>query len=256
MINLSISKHQAYDFKAIAQPFDKLSQITGCDWLCYSVGKFKAGHRTQLNWEGSNNCIVLDIDGGVSLDGVKSLIDNRHLKALIVTTRNHQKEKNEIVADRFRVLLPTSDVFEGNAREYTQYMREVNRYFFNISDPATEEVARMYYCNPLQEEWYSEGTNLLSYAQFKPIPKPVKEFKPLNDEDKSKMVDLMVHKYTDHIKPGERNKSLRTLFFVLIDKVKIEPSIARDVIISINSGLRSDWQLDEDEIDLITREAG
>lgn len=68
----------------------------------YSLGTFKNNDRTNDSFEYAE-AIGLDFDGGLTLNEAK-LRFKKH-KHIIATTRNHQKEKNGIIADRFRVIL-------------------------------------------------------------------------------------------------------------------------------------------------------
>ncbi|WP_158586518.1 hypothetical protein [Leptospira stimsonii] len=68
--------------------------------------KFKdsaKGHRKNTNFE-SANLIMLDIDNGPSIDEAKETFKNQAIA--ILPTKSHQKPKNGVVADRFRVICP------------------------------------------------------------------------------------------------------------------------------------------------------
>lgn len=64
---------------------------------------WKDGVRSKDNFQ-SARLMVLDFDGELSLqEAIENVFDG--MKCLIGTTRNHQKEKGGVIADRFRVLL-------------------------------------------------------------------------------------------------------------------------------------------------------
>lgn len=73
----------------------------------WSPATFVSGKRRSANFEASS-LVVLDVDGGIQLD--EALAEFEGYAHLIGTTRNHRKDKNGVTADRFRVVLTTSQV--------------------------------------------------------------------------------------------------------------------------------------------------
>ena len=69
----------------------------------YSAGKFKDEHRKNDNWIGYVDVIILDIDDGCTIVQAQEIF--RKYEHFIITTRSHQKEKNGLVCDRFRVFI-------------------------------------------------------------------------------------------------------------------------------------------------------
>ncbi|MBW0435217.1 hypothetical protein HGB47_16515 [Leptospira yasudae] len=61
------------------------------------------GHRKNTNFE-SANLIMLDIDNGPSIKEAKEIFKYQAIS--ILPTKSHQKPKNGVVADRFRVICP------------------------------------------------------------------------------------------------------------------------------------------------------
>lgn len=114
-----------------------LNEITTKPW---SAGIFKDGVRANKNLE-SIELLVLDIDEGCTLEEARQqFADYKHI---IATTRSHQKEKNGITCDRFRVILflhapATSD------QEYKEYWHAAQATFPFI-DPACKDSARFFY---------------------------------------------------------------------------------------------------------------
>ena len=88
--------------------FDELCKVI-CDKTikAYSLGTYKEDYRKLDNFI-QCKCIGLDIDNDkkgqlMSLDEAKTAF--KDYKHIIATTRSHQKEKNGITVDRFRVIL-------------------------------------------------------------------------------------------------------------------------------------------------------
>lgn len=109
----------------------------------YSPFQYNNNYRKEIN---SNldkcNCIMLDFDDGMTIYEAKLLFSQ--YKYIIATTKSHQKEKNGIICDRFRLILPTNRTFENiTIDEYKMMMQIlINRYG---SDNATKDIARFYY---------------------------------------------------------------------------------------------------------------
>lgn len=114
----------------------------------YSLSTFKNGYRNKENFIQAS-CIGLDFDGGMTLEQAKTRFAKyRHL---IATTRSHQKEKNGVVCDRFRVVLwlkypiLTNETFEATWFELSKEFPEADRackdgsrFFF----PSVEVISR------------------------------------------------------------------------------------------------------------------
>jgi len=93
------------DFGKIIGTLD-LSLSDLCRCVCkknWSAGTFKDGIRRISNWI-SSDILALDIDSGCTIEEAKEKF--KGYKAIFATTKSHQKEKNGIICDRFRVLLP------------------------------------------------------------------------------------------------------------------------------------------------------
>lgn len=84
--------------------FDVMHEITAQS--NYSPFVFKDNYRKAEN-STPTNLIIYDIDEGLTLDKAVTLCAD--FKSLIVTTKSHQVEKNGVVCDRFRVIIPLDE---------------------------------------------------------------------------------------------------------------------------------------------------
>lgn len=149
---------------------EKLLKSDGRYCMCY----FNNNYRKAENYiAGSINTIALDFDDNVTIDEFKERA--KKLYYVLGTTKNHQKLKNGIIADRFRVLLPLAEAFSLSAWEYGIMMDEVNRFFG--SDPACRDVSRQYRGNPDAHVEYNIG-ELFDWNVF--LDKAVKRLKIKN----------------------------------------------------------------------------
>ena len=154
MINFSYSIHLADGYIPYSLSLKDFSSVLVSKGN-YSPFQYDNNYRKEIN---SNldkcNCIMLDFDDGMSIDEAKLLFNQ--YKNIIATTKSHQKEKNGIVCDRFRLILPTNRVFENiSIDEYKMMMQIlINRYG---SDNATKDIARFYYAYEYSEVEINEN---------------------------------------------------------------------------------------------------
>lgn len=129
--------HPSHGFESLESDdfLETLRIVTNYNWC---PGIFSDGHRCLSSWQRAN-IIGLDFDDTISLlDAKKSFKD--HAK-IIGTTMSHQKEKNGIVADRFRVVLFLESVCE-NVEDYRNTVKILSQQYG--SDYAASDAARYF----------------------------------------------------------------------------------------------------------------
>jgi len=104
---------------------------------------FKDDYRNNKNFEGAD-FIMLDIDENCTL--VEALKKFKNYKYAIATTRNHQKEKNGIVADRFRVLLQLEERIT-NPQDFKATYEELAKEF-PFLDEQCKDPSRQFFPSP------------------------------------------------------------------------------------------------------------
>jgi hypothetical protein len=75
-----------------------LKALNETDWTPHLFD----GPRLKENWRGTN-CLVVDIDNGITIE--QFLHKFRRYKVFVCSSRNHCKEKNGIICERFHALL-------------------------------------------------------------------------------------------------------------------------------------------------------
>lgn len=138
----------------------------------YSLGIFKDNVRNKENFLRAD-LIGLDFDEGMTLDEAKGLFAK--YKHIIAPTKSHQKEKNGIVADRFRVILFLSEPITDNETFESTWHWIAS--FYPSADRACKDASR--YFEP-SISVYSENLsdNALVYL---PTKGPVKLEKPKSE---------------------------------------------------------------------------
>lgn len=204
-MKVSVSKDITEGYIVKEVPFSELHKIVTAD-INYSASEFKDGYRKKENFIDGNNVIILDIDEGWSVQDAKEFLEKKKLKALIATTKSHQKVKDKKPAcDRFRIILPTLSPFKGSNEEYSFMMSEIFKYFEGKPDKAAKDSSRFYYGNTSGEYWYIDG-DLLNIEMFpRSTPKnPI--FKVRKDAPTSFLG--ITDWFKQNAVPGSRNETL------------------------------------------------
>ena len=186
-------------------------KVVTSDKACYSAHSFKGGYRSNDNAIEGFSLVILDIDGGTPLETAKILFED--YTYLIATTKSHQKEKNGVVEDRFRVILPMEYSLELDSESFSKFMKNV---FEDLPIEVDElaDRARFFYGSS-GEYWYNEG---LLFNGDKYIPNTseeeqyVKQGKTLAKKNLSGISSYIVrNQYSG------RNKALTKLALLLMD---------------------------------------
>lgn len=126
----------------------------------YSAIYFVDEKRHKASAKGAST-IILDFDDGMSLKEAYMLF--AEYRALIVTTKSHQKDKHGLTCDRFRVIFPlVYSIIDMNY--YEELMREIISFY--KSDRACSDSARYYSPNNDQIVHYTKGHQMFDAIAF------------------------------------------------------------------------------------------
>lgn len=244
-MKISFSDHITENYKTVDIHWRELYRVLISKYN-YSPSIFRNGYRSRDNYLGGNKCIVLDIDEGWSYLQAVDWLDSRDLKALVATTKSHRKEKNGVVCDRFRIVLPLLESFNGTPLQFSDMMRNVFDYFEGKPDPAAKDAARFYYGNPGADYYYTDGQQVLSLEYLtRPRPKVVTQ-----SSTTITTADPMIDWFVQNTHKGQRNTMLYRAYAWARDE-GLNPS---QIVRTINSQLGE--PLDEEEVKQICRETG
>ena len=131
-----------------------LAIATSCN---YSAGRFKDNYRKAENWLGGNTMLIYDIDAGMTIaDAQSMLLDTA---CAIMPTKSHQKEKNGVVCDRFRVFIPLEKPMDfTDTKRFKRIMNNVGEAFKLTFDKATVDPSRMFYPSSpeaFEQAWFN-----------------------------------------------------------------------------------------------------
>ena len=107
-------KHNMYAtsfplYRNIDIDWDKLHRLVTSDFRQYSPYLFRNRKKKGINWNNDNqNLLIFDIDDGMTIEDCEGVLNK--FKYLITTTKSHRQLKGSRVADRYRVILPASNI--------------------------------------------------------------------------------------------------------------------------------------------------
>jgi hypothetical protein len=107
------------------------------DWSPFT---FKDSYRHNTSWA-SCDVMVLDIDSGCTIEEAKELF--KQYTYLLTTSKSHQIEKNGVVADRFRIIIPLSSTIRDREIYKNTWYTLANK--FPFIDQQCKDFARFYY---------------------------------------------------------------------------------------------------------------
>lgn len=189
----------------IQTTFETLSShITSNDW---SPASFANNYRNLQNFQ-SLDILVYDIDSKLSLSEAISIV--KPYNHIIATTKSHQKLKNNLVCDRYRVILKLSSQI-SNKEVYADTWHHYNTNLFNNSvDLSCKDPSRFYYASNEVVSYNFIGMNVTPQRNK---PKPV--IQRINTSNHGKLsVKTLNFINNGEILPEGRN---HTLYKCLID---------------------------------------
>lgn len=187
--------------------------ITSDRGICYSAHCYKDGHRTKDTAIEGFDLLILDIDENVSIDMAKLLFEE--YTYLIATTRNHQKEKNGKIEDRFRIVLPMQYRLELDKEQYAKFMKSLMDDLPIEVDMACSDISRMYF-SATAEHWYNKGDKLFDGSQYIPNTQEEEEYKKKGTQLAKKNING-ISQYIIRNEANGRNNQLAKLSLLLMD---------------------------------------
>ena len=233
-IVVSYSTDIVSEYQNESAPWDKLHKLTQANGMHWVNHHLTGGYRNEENCIPGFNLVVVDVDGGVSLNTVRTLLKN--YKYLIYTTKRHTDEEH-----RFRIIFPTNYKLELDAKDFKEFMSNIFEWLPFEADTGTGQRARKWLSHDGHFE-YNEG-ELLDVLPF--IPKTSK-----NEERKAQLntqqsLDNLERWVMNNIGDGNRNNMLLRYAMVLVDAGHNFESI-RSRVMALNEKIAD--KLDESEI--------
>lgn len=155
-VNQSKRPEMETNFKSQEVPFFgsgmTVESLVTSDIQSYCTNHFEAtdkapdGYRKKEYAIPGQNIIAWDIDEGLTVVAMQELLVN--YKYILYTTKSHQKEKNGIICDRFRVILPTKTNFYVSPEQHKGLYENISKVLEIPSyDVATRNQGRLWFTN-------------------------------------------------------------------------------------------------------------
>jgi hypothetical protein len=233
------------DYANERAPFDQLHKLTNhpsMHWLSHHVA---GGYRNEDNAIPGFNLVVIDVDGGIPLSTVKTLMAS--YKYLIYTTKRHQTaEANG--EERFRLILPISYELQLDAKDFKEFMANIYEWLpFSVDDGTGQRARKWMSCAQNNEGMpsiyeYNEG-DILDVLPFIPKTSKNEERKALLQDQQG--LDNLERWVMNNIGDGNRNNMLLRFAMILVDAgFQFEP--IRQKVLHLNERIAD--KLDEMEI--------
>ena len=213
-ITISISKDITKGFKKKVVPFEILHEVVCNNGFNYSAGTFKGGHRNRANYEKKQNLVIIDVDENMKLETAKLMFSNH--KCMIATTKSHQKEKNDVICDRFRIIFVTDRTIKLESEMYSEFMQNLYDSLGVPADTSCKDSSRFYY-GAEGEYWYSDGEKLLEISDLIPDTSKDKERKIMLSSSGVGSTDGVERFLLEEASKGSRNNTMIRYALLLKD---------------------------------------
>lgn len=143
--------------------FNELHKLTKQNNFHWTVHHLQDGYRKEENCIPGFNLVVIDVDGGISIDTAKILL--KEYSYLIYTTKRSTDKQN-----RFRLILPMTHTLKMDQSDYKEFMSNIFEWLPFAVDEQTNQRARKWMTH--DGDHYANSGKLLDSLLF--IPKTTK----------------------------------------------------------------------------------
>lgn len=230
---ISYSRDLARDYLGEKVPFDKLDKLTSASGYHWASHHFLDRHRCEDKAIEGFNLVVIDVDGGTSLDTAKMLL--KEYKALYYTTKRHTPQNN-----RFRIVLPMNYTLKLDGKDFKEFMTNIYEWLPFSVDDATNQRSRKWESFNGHSE-YVDG-QLFDVLDF--IPKTSK-----NENRKQQILDTasltnLERWFVQHTGVGNRSNQFIKYALLLVDSGHDTDQV-RQCLLDLNSKLKDKMTVNE-----------
>lgn len=241
-MTFSYSDNWAYSYEKPEDPvpFDQMHLLTQADGMHWANHTFKNQHRAEENVVPGFNMLVLDVDGGVKLELVHTLLSE--IKFMTYTTKRHTPEEN-----RFRLIIPTNYVLKLDKEEYAELVNDVVAWLpFKTADvdSSSAQRSKKWMSHEGGQYHYNMDGALFDILPF--IPKTTKNETYKKDYKAVASLDNLERWFAQRIVTGSRNNQMIKFALALVDSGLDLITVSKQVH-AFNKKLND--PLDEEEVD-------
>ena len=225
--------------------------LIACKISNFCLVHFEKGKRSKNNSIPKINCIGIDVDYG-SLEETKNKLDKENLIYLIYTTRNHQKEKNGIISDRFRILLPLSVMVEIEPERYSKFIENICLSLgITVYDTSALDMSRLWFTSKECLIYTNTKGELFRPIAFLPdtsideeINNIVEKVEITEDDEVNRRINGFIRWTIANTGSGNRNNNLARLGLFVYDLTH-DKELAQSVVLSTNNILTEPLSIKE-----------
>jgi len=207
-LSFSYSDHFASGYSPETQDFNDLPKLLSAPGLHWCNHRFDKEHRSDENVIEGFNMLVVDVDGGITLDAVHELF--KEYTYITATTKRHTDEDN-----RFRLILPANYVLSLDKADYREFMDNFLLWLPFDSDKAANQRSKKWMTHDNSEITVHRGTALVDVLPF--IPKTKKNTEYVNSVADLGNLDHLERWFLNNMDVGNRNNNLLNFAMMLHD---------------------------------------
>ncbi len=207
-ISFSFSDHFASDYSPEAKPLDSLPKLLGAPGLHWCNHHFDKEHRSEENVLEGFNCLVVDVDGAISLDAVHELM--KEYTYITATTKRHTDDVN-----RFRLIMPSNYNLKLDKEDYREFMNSFLLWLPFESDASANQRSKKWMTNENSVISVHKGTSLVNVLPF--IPKTKQNAEYVNGVADLGRLDHLERWFLNNMEVGNRNNNLLNFAMMLKD---------------------------------------
>ena len=234
-MTLSYSNHMAFNYLNDHAPFSELHTLVTMKDYHWCNHHFKGGHRTAENVQQGFNLLVLDVDGGTSLQLAHDLLSDYNF--MTYTTKRHTDEEH-----RFRLIMPINYKLMLDADEYKEFMQNIINWLPFKVDESSNQRERKWLANDQATYFYNQGSTL---DVLKFVPKTSKNEQYGKDFQTVANMDNLERWFAERMSSGNRNNTLLKFALALVD-VGLSYIEIEGRVLNLNKQIQN--PLTEDEI--------
>lgn len=234
-LDFSFSDHFAYDYESQTQPLEKLEILLKQPNLHWCNHSFENGHRSEDKVIPGFNLLVVDVDGGISLDAVHQLLGDYTF--ITSTTKRHTEDEN-----RFRLIMPTNYHLHLEKGDYKEFMNSFLMWLPFESDKSANQRSKKWQTNENSVVHINRGPQIIDVLPFIPKTKANSEYvQQIADLGNMENLDRW---FLNHMEVGGRNNTLLNYAMMLKDAGMSYDNLEKKVL-KLNSESESPLKKDE-----------
>jgi hypothetical protein len=207
-LTFSFSDHFAADYEPQEQPLDKLPKMLAAPGFHWSNHRFEGEHRAEDKVIPGFNMVVVDVDGGITLDAVHELLADYTF--ITSTTKRHTEEEH-----RFRLIMPTNYVLHLDKTDYKDFMNSFLLWLPFESDTSANQRAKKWMTHGGSQVHVNRGPQVVDVLPF--IPKTKQNSEYVSSVADLGRLDHLERWFLNNMEVGSRNNNLLNYAMMLKD---------------------------------------